>query len=330
MPIRNTFPVLFATAISMLGVLASEPVHSTPIAAAALAVQTPAPVPELTPGLAALDDALRIRDEVTPNARQRSTMPRHAPVNGGVAIVPLPDSLPMTLPLLYQGQPVWTGHVQSGGPRVAVVGLPLQAEGEQQLTDAEGRVAARWLVMRKTYPEQRLVLKDTRYVTPDEEQLARFAREAELQKQTYRQFSTAPGRAMQQPLWPVFRWPLSGRLSSPFGLQRFFNDVPKAPHLGLDIAGRTGEPVVAPADGRVALTGDFFFNGRTVILDHGQGLFSMLCHFDEIRVQQGDMVTAGTTVGTVGATGRATGPHLHWTVSLNDARIDPRWLLTDK
>ena len=106
--------------------------------------------------------------------------------------------------------------------------------------------------------------------------------------------------------------------------------MPKAPHLGLDIAGRTGEPVVAPADGRVALTGDFFFNGRTVILDHGQGLFSMLCHFNEIRVQQGDTVTAGTTVGTVGATGRATGPHLHWTVSLNDARIDPRWLLTDK
>ncbi|MDP1775921.1 MAG: M23 family metallopeptidase, partial [Moraxellaceae bacterium] len=178
-------------------------------------------------------------------------------------------------------------------------------------------------VTKFTYPEQRLRMKETKYVSPSKQQLERYSREAQEQQAAYRVFR----QEAATDAWPTFRWPLVGRLSSPFGLQRFFNDEPRAPHVGLDIAGPTGAAVVAPADAVVALTGDFFFNGRTVILDHGRGLFSMLCHFSEIAVKQGDVIKAGDLVGKVGATGRATGPHLHWTVSLNDQRIDPSYLL---
>lgn len=257
----------------------------------------------------------------TPRPDARSSSPRPAAINGGLVILPLPADL--ATPLYYRGQPVWTGHLAAGAARVAVVGLGLEADGEQVLSaTADGlQPVHRFPVTRHDYPEQRLVLAETKYVTPDPEQLARFEREAAEQKAAYRVFTPEPAQ------WPEFRWPLIGRLSSPFGLRRYFNDEPRAPHLGLDIAGKTGTPVVAPAAGRIALTGDYFFNGRTVIIDHGQGLYSMLCHFSQVLVKTGDIVQAGQPVGRVGATGRATGPHLHWTVSLNDVRIDPRWLL---
>lgn len=260
----------------------------------------------------------------TPRADTRGSSPRSAAINGGLMVLPLPAGL--ATPLYYHGQPVWTGRLNAGSPRVAVVGMGLEASGEQVLSaSADGQQPVqRFSVALLGYPEQRLVLAETKYVTPDPAQLARFEREAAEQKAAYRVFTPAAAEGAR---WPEFRWPLVGRLSSPFGLRRFFNDEPRAPHLGLDISGTTGMPAVAPADGRVALTGDYFFNGRTVIIDHGQGLYSMLCHFSEVLVKAGDVVRAGTPVGKVGATGRATGPHLHWTVSLNDARIDPRWLL---
>lgn len=257
----------------------------------------------------------------TPRADARSSSPRSAAINGGLVILPLPADL--ATPLYYRGQPVWTGHLAAGTARVAVVGIGLEADGEQVLSAAADGLqpVQRFQVTKRDYPEQRLVLSETKYVTPDPEQLARFEREATEQKAAYRVFTPTPAQ------WPEFRWPLIGRLSSPFGLRRYFNDEPRAPHLGLDIAGKTGTPVVAPAAGRIALTGDYFFNGRTVIIDHGQGLYSMLCHFSTVLVKAGDRVQAGQPVGRVGASGRATGPHLHWTVSLNDVRIDPRWLL---
>ena len=122
-------------------------------------------------------------------------------------------------------------------------------------------------------------------------------------------------------------WPLRGPQSSAFGLRRFFNDQERNPHSGVDIAAPTGTPITAPATGKVVLTGDFYFNGKSVFIDHGQGLISMLCHMSEISVSEGDIIQAGDQIGLVGATGRVTGPHLHWTVSLNNARVKPNLLL---
>lgn len=247
-----------------------------------------------------------------------------ATVTGGLWLVPVSEDVLAAAKQgqgpRYRGQPVWVGDV--AGETRAVVGLGLSDVGEQVLLAADGSVLAKTPVSDRAYAEQHLTLTQTQYVNPDPAQLERFEREAAEQKAAYRVYTTADTAS-----WPRFQWPLQGRVSSLFGLRRFFNGEPRAPHLGVDIAGKAGTPVHAPANGRVALVGDYFFNGRTVIIDHGQGLFSMLCHFSDIRVKAGDPVTPDSVVGLVGATGRATAPHLHWTVSLNDARIDPRRLL---
>ncbi len=116
---------------------------------------------------------------------------------------------------------------------------------------------------------------------------------------------------------------MNGPLSSKFGVRRFFNGEERNPHSGLDFAVGAGTPIKTPAAGKVILIGNYFFNGNTVFVDHGQGFISMFCHMSKIDVKVGQPLARGDVVGKVGATGRATGPHMHWNISLNDARVDP-------
>ncbi|QDA56290.1 M23 family metallopeptidase [Thermomonas aquatica] len=129
----------------------------------------------------------------------------------------------------------------------------------------------------------------------------------------------------------AFIWPVQGRISGRFGNQRVYNGTPKAPHSGMDIAAASGTPVKAPADGVVTFAdADLYLTGGTVVLDHGHGISSNFLHLSRIDAKVGDLVKQGDIIGAVGATGRATGPHLHWGMNWFDVRIDPLLVLERK
>lgn len=204
----------------------------------------------------------------------------------------------------------------------AIVGIPLSAspgKHELSLTDRHGaQTTHSFTVNAKQYPEQRITIDNPRMVNPREEDLARIRSESAEMRKRYLNFLQSDASGVRP-----FVKPVAGITSSPFGRRRILNDQPRNPHSGLDIAAATGTPVSAPAPAVVTLVGDFYFNGKTVFLDHGQGLVTMYCHLSEINVREGGDIARGETLGLVGATGRATGPHLHWSVSLNGYRVDP-------
>lgn len=241
------------------------------------------------------------------------------PVPGGVAVVGL-GSQAEAPRAWYQDQPLLVLR-EEGRRWIAIAGIPLDVKpGTQQLEVAwpdGSRQKVSFDVAGRHYREQHITLKNRRQVNPNPEDLRRIRRELDEQLAAYARFSS------NQPSNLYFDKPVDGPLSSPFGLRRFFNGEERNPHSGLDFAVPQGTPVKAPADGEVVLVGDYFFNGKTVFLDHGQGLISMFCHLSAIDVAVGDQVSRGEVVGKVGATGRATGPHLHWNVSLNGVRVDP-------
>jgi murein DD-endopeptidase MepM/ murein hydrolase activator NlpD len=159
------------------------------------------------------------------------------------------------------------------------------------------------------------------FVTPPASEEERIAREARLLDQIWK--SPAPARLWTEP----FVRPVPGAANSAFGTRSIFNGKPRNPHGGADLLSPAGTPIHAPNAGRVVLARDTYFSGNTVIIDHGLGLFSMLAHMSVIEAHEGDSVKRDEVVGLVGATGRVTGPHLHWAVRASGARVDPLSLL---
>jgi len=244
--------------------------------------------------------------------------PDNTPVPGGIAIIRLPDDVaPATL--RYRDRKVLV--TQQDGEQLAVVGLSLGTKpGRHHLagkTTQGESLSIAFNVEDKAYEEQHITITDKRKVNPEKRDMERITRETKQIKTALQQWS------MQDDVVIDFQKPVEGPTSSPFGLKRFFNEQPRNPHSGLDIAAPEGTPIRAPAPGTVIETGDFFFNGNTVLIDHGQGLVTMYCHMSAIDVEPGTRVATGDVIGKVGMTGRVTGPHLHWGVSLNDARVDP-------
>lgn len=245
--------------------------------------------------------------------------PRVSPVPGGVARIALgaaparPEARFGEHPLLVTGEPAgWA----------ALVGIALAAapgEAAITVTAGAGRPERRILfrIAPKKYLEQRLNVPP-RTVDLSPEDNARYERERDHLARVMATFSApAPEGSLHMQV------PVPGRRSSSFGLRRVFNGQARNPHSGMDIAAPMGTPVRAPLAGRVIDTGDYFFNGGTVWLDHGAGLMSMVCHLSAWDVKAGDAVRAGEAFCAVGATGRVTGPHLHWGVMLNRAMVDP-------
>jgi murein DD-endopeptidase MepM/ murein hydrolase activator NlpD len=248
-------------------------------------------------------------------------LPQQRIVPGGVATIALgpaaerPSASIDDVPAMVVGDANgWT----------AVVGIPLGAKpGASQVLllrkgDASERVS--FVVEPAHYAQQELKVPRGQ-VELSKRDLARYERERTHLAQVIVTFSHAAPASLR------LRQPVAGERSSSFGLRRVFNGQPRNPHSGMDIAAPVGTPVGAAAAGRVVDTGDYFFNGRTVWLDHGAGLLTMYCHLDTIGVKPGDTLAAGARLGTVGATGRVTGPHLHWSVVLNRAMVDPALFL---
>lgn len=253
-----------------------------------------------------------------------NAFPRDSRVPGGIALIPLKEDLG-SADFTFRDKTVLTTHHQ--GKYWAIVGLPLSLKpGEYSIAGhyAEAKQLFRhyFSVTNKQYTTQEITIKNTRKVNPYAEDMDRILAEKKRK---------AKAAAVVSSLNPQldFIQPVQGVMTGSYGRRRVFNGQPRRPHSGMDIAAPTGTEVKVAADGKVIESGDFFFSGNMIYVDHGKGLISLYAHLDEIDVTVGQSVKQGEVIGKVGATGRVTGPHLHWSIGLNGTWIDPALLLPE-
>ncbi len=250
----------------------------------------------------------------------QAELPRAASVPGGIALLRLgPVSAGMDRPRAwYAAQRVLV--TAEAGAWYALVGLPLDALPGRHVLRVEAGEESRTInfdVAARNYPEQRIQLKDSSKVHLSAADEARAARDIEAIQRYKRHWRDTAH------VDTAFKLPANGRLAGRFGVRRVFNGEARAPHVGLDVAVPRGTTVRASAVGKVLAVDDYFFNGKTVIVDHGHGLITLYCHLERIDVRAGALLEKGQAIGLSGMSGRASGPHVHWSVVLNGAMVDP-------
>lgn len=246
----------------------------------------------------------------------------NSPVPGGIKKLPLKSVKP---PVLYY-QKHRVAIKQEGDRYVAIIGIPLNTTDKKQAARQiqPHEEIYHFAIRDKQYRTQRLTIKNKRKVTPltsDEKRIA--AEKADFKK-------TLANWRDDDPFKKPFITPLKGYITSTFGLRRFYNEKPRAPHTALDIYAPEGKPVLATADGQVINVHDRFYTGNTIIIDHGQGVMSLYAHLSKFNVKNGQHVKQGDVIGSVGKTGRVTGPHLHWAMYLNQTTVDPLLFVSRK
>ena len=233
---------------------------------------------------------------------------------GGVAIVEV-GSVDTDAPEVTLGDQALL-VMQRGDLWVAVAGIALDTAPGTIRISVNG-VDSDVDISGHDYREQRITVENQSFVEQSPEQLERIFSERKIIDAVLTSFTERPVDGLS------LKAPVPGKQSDSFGYRRFFNDQPRSPHKGMDISAGSGQAIVAPRAGTVAATGNYFFNGNTVLLDHGQGFITMYCHLSDIGVEEGQPVATGDVLGAVGATGRVTGPHLHFGTYLNGTAVDP-------
>ncbi len=215
--------------------------------------------------------------------------------------------------------------VQTNKDGKFVVGFEREAPLQQTLVVKldNGQKWQRDITLEKReYNIQRIDGLEQKMVSPPAEVTAR------IKQDNINVANARSGNTDLDALFTRFEWPAKGVISGVYGSQRILNGVPKWPHYGLDIANETGTPVYAPVDGVVTMADDLYYSGNTLILDHGMCVFSTFLHMDTITVEVGETVKQGEQIGTIGSTGRSTGPHLDWRINLGNTRLDPQTIIS--
>jgi len=243
--------------------------------------------------------------------------PQSNPVPGGIVLLPINNNhKPYSARFKNKKIAVINDH----GSKYLLVGLSLSTKpGDYavKIKNYQGKTESlNFSVKPKTYKAQYLTIKNKRKVNPYKKDMKRIEAERKRKSAAKTNWSNNSPRA-------EFVVPVDGRISSIFGLRRFFNQQARRPHSGLDIAAPEGTPIKAVESGTVIESGDFFFSGNMVYLDHGQGLISLYAHMHSINVKPGDKIKKGQVIGSVGETGRVTGPHLHLAIIANQTLVDP-------
>lgn len=241
---------------------------------------------------------------------------KESPVPGGIKKIAIESK---TKPILKYNQSR-VAVIKKNNRFIAIIGIPLNIELKTQTIHQTYPYQQSYTfeVKPKHYKVQKLTIANTRKVTPLKADQARIT-----QERTDLNNTLSIWRNNGQPFNKKLIAPVRGYITSTYGLKRIYNKIPKAPHTALDIAAPLGTPVKATADGQVINLHNRFYTGNTIIIDHGQGLISLYAHLNSFKVKNGQFVKQGDIIGTVGKTGRVTGPHLHWALYLNQTSVDP-------